>query len=370
MLRAPAQLRRQRPRNIWDPVPRVNDDVAILTKCGVIQRVAHWRSLRGLTSLEVLAQDSLDVVFGPPMPTSHDARICAALTRNHARTFAFASTFLPKRKQRGTFALYAFCRRADDLVDRVESDRSAHHARVDLAQYRGDLAAALAGDSDDAAFRELAWTVREFGVPVAVLNELLDGIERDLTPPAYRTWDELRSYAEGVASSVGEMLVHVFGASQANSVAAVRFARTLGVAMQLTNILRDVGEDARRGRCYLPHDDLASFGLTHDAVLAGDVNPRDPSWRRFVKFQITRARELYREGERGIELLSADSRRCTWICAAGYAAILGAIERNEFDSFTMRAHVSRWDQVRLVLGTFGVPDAIVPPQASGHTAAG
>jgi phytoene synthase len=140
--------------------------------------------------------------------------------------------------------------------------------------------------------------------------------------------------------------------------------------MQLTNILRDVGEDARRGRCYLPHEELASFGLTHEAILAEEVDSRDPAWRRFVRFQIDRARELYREGARGIPLLAADARRCTWICAAGYAAILGAIERNAFDSFTMRAHVSRWDQVRLVLGTFAVPDAIVPPQASGHTAAG
>jgi len=306
------------------------------------------------------------------MPTSHDARICAALTRKHARTFAFASTFLPERKQRGAFALYAFCRCADDLVDRVEADRSAQHARVDLAQYRARLKSALAGHADDGAFRELAWTVNEFGVPAAVLKELLDGIERDLTPPAYHTWDELRGYAEGVASSVGEMLVHVFGVSGGHAGAAVRHARTLGVAMQLTNILRDVGEDARRGRCYLPKDELADFGLTQEAVLAGVVNPRDQAWRRFVKFQIARARELYRDGARGIQLLSADSRRCTWICAAGYAAILGAIERIEFDTFTTRAHVSRWDQVRLVLGTFGVSDAIVPaaPQPSGHTAAG
>ena len=306
------------------------------------------------------------------MPTSHDARICAALTRKHARTFAFASTFLPERKQRGAFALYAFCRRADDLVDRVEADRSAQHARVDLAQYRARLRSALAGHADDGAFRELAWTVNEFGVPAAVLKELLDGIERDLTPPAYHTWDELRGYAEGVASSVGEMLVHVFDVSGGHAGAAVRHARTLGVAMQLTNILRDVGEDARRGRCYLPKDELADFGLTQEAVLAGAVNPRDQAWRRFVKFQIARARELYRDGARGIQLLSADSRRCTWICAAGYAAILGAIERIEFDTFTTRAHVSRWDQVRLVLGTFGVSDAIVPaaPQPSGHTATG
>lgn len=304
------------------------------------------------------------------MQPSHDARICAALTRKLARTFAFASTFLPERKQRGAFALYAFCRRADDLVDRVEADRTTHRAPLEFAQYRERLDAALAGCADDGAFRELAWTVGEFGIPSTVLKELLDGIERDLTPTNYRTWDELRRYAEAVASSVGEMLVYVFGTSHPPSVgAAVRYARTLGVAMQLTNILRDVGEDARRGRCYLPHEEMARFGLAQEAILAGDVDPREPSWRRFVKFQIARARELYQDGARGIALLSADSRRCTWICAAGYAAILGAIERNEFDTFTTRAHVSRWDRVRLVFGTFGLPDAVVP-QPSGHTATG
>lgn len=303
--------------------------------------------------------------------TSPDARICAALTRKHARTFAFASTYLPERKQRAAFALYAFCRRADDLVDRLEVDRTPAHAREELASYRGRLELALKGRADDAAFRELAWTVKEFAVPRAALVELLDGIGRDLTPPAYATWDQLRAYAEGVASSVGEMLVHVFGTAHRQNVdGAVRFARTLGVAMQLTNILRDVGEDARRGRCYLPQDELTVFGLTQEAVLAGEIDAADSAWRRFMKFQIARARALYRDGARGIELLAADSRRCTWICAAGYAAILGAIERNGYDPFTTRAHVSRWDQLRLVLGTFGVHDAIVPPLTSSRTAAG
>lgn len=305
------------------------------------------------------------------MPTSHDARFCAALTRKHARTFAFASSFLPPRKQRGAFALYAFCRRADDLVDRVEADRTIQHARQELSLYRRRLTTALAGEADDAAFRELAWTVNEFGIPASVLQELLDGIERDLTPPTYRTWDELSAYAEAVASSVGEMLVYVFGLGPGASLqAAVRHARTLGVAMQLTNILRDVGEDARRGRCYLPKEELAAFGLSHDDVLAEALSPRDPSWRRFVKFQIVRARELYREGARGIQLLARDARRCTSICAAGYAGILGAIEHNEYDTFSTRAHVSRWSQVRLVLGTFGLADAVVPARASGQTAAG
>lgn len=279
---------------------------------------------------------------------------------------------MPVRKQRGAFALYTFCRRADDIVDRVAADRTVQHARRELAQYRTRLAAALAGEADDAAFRELAWTAREFGVPTPVLDELLDGIGRDLTPSVYRSWDELRGYAEGVASSVGEMLVHVFGTAPTHRAIgqAVGYARTLGVAMQLTNILRDVGEDAARGRCYLPVEDLERFGLARADVLQRQIDARDPAWRRLLKLEIARARALYREGERGIALLAPDARRCTWICSAGYAAILGAIERNGFDTFRVRARVSRWEQARIVLGSWWSPDAASTSQTTGYTAAG
>ncbi len=304
-------------------------------------------------------------------PMLADARVCAELTRKHARTFAAASTFLPARKQRGAFALYAFCRQADDIVDRMDGARTSRQANEDLAAYRERLAAALrgqAGQADDAVFREVAWTASEFAVPEAVLVELLDGIGRDLTPTVYRTWDELRAYAEGVASSVGEMLVHVFGTAHSRGVrASVGFARTLGVAMQLTNILRDVGEDATRGRCYLPSDDLERFGLSRDDVLCGRVDPSGVRWQRFMKCEIARARELYGDGARGIPLLALDARQCTWICAAGYGAILAAIERNQYDTFSIRARVSRWEQTRIALGAWFAPDAVVSRQLTGYS---
>ncbi|MGQ0642017.1 MAG: phytoene/squalene synthase family protein [Gemmatimonadaceae bacterium] len=291
--------------------------------------------------------------------------MCAELTRKHARTFALASTFLPAHKQRAAFALYTFCRRADDIVDRIDADRTAHVARAELIEYRARLTSALDGHPADAAFRELAWAIAEFTIPRAVLEELLAGLESDLTPTAYASWDDVRRYAEGVASSVGEMLVYVLGTPQTRGVApAIRFARTLGLAMQLTNILRDVGEDARRGRCYLPDEDLARFGIARDDVLHSRIDPRGVEWQRFVRFQIARARELYREGARGIALLAADARRCTWICAAGYGAILAAIERNGYDTFATRARVSRWEQTRIVLGTWVSRDAVVTPPAT------
>lgn len=303
--------------------------------------------------------------------TSHssDARVCAELTRKHARTFARASSFLPARKQRAAFALYAFCRRADDIVDRIDVDRQVQSARADLAAQRARLDAALNGEADDAVFRELGWAITEFRIPAAVLRELLDGLSRDLTPGFYESWDDLRRYAAGVASSVGEMLVYVFGTTQARALEpAIRFARTLGVAMQLTNVLRDVGEDARRGRCYLPSEDLARFDLDREDVLNLRVNTSGSAWQRFARFQIARARELYREGARGIALLAPDARRCTWLCAAGYGAILNAIERNHYDTFSTRARVSRWDQTRIVLGTWASPDAVVASRRTASTA--
>lgn len=244
--------------------------------------------------------------------------------------------------------MYAFCRTADDLVDIAaphEGRRSAERLRayreaVESALRESELSDRL---SADPVLRELAWAVRRFGVPASAIHELLDGIGRDLVPTTYDTWSALASYAEGVASSVGEMCAAVFGVphGEGERQRAVGYARTLGVAMQLTNILRDVGEDARRGRCYLPGEDLAAFGFTPREVLAGDVRTRWDRWRAFMAFEIARARALYDDAFPGIALLHADAQPCALACATGYAGILSALERQDFDSLSRRARVPR-----------------------------
>ena len=270
------------------------------------------------------------------------------VARRHARTFTLASRFLPPAKRRAAHAVYAFCRTADDIVDlAAPGDDSA----AALARYRGRLDAALHGDPDDAVFRELARAVDDFGIPGATLHDLLRGIGRDLEPESYASWHALASYCEGVASTVGEMCAHVFGVEGGTSsvAAAIRYARTLGVAMQLTNILRDVGEDAARGRCYLPDDELAAFGLTRQEVLAGAVElPGDERWRPLMAFQIGRARALYEAAVPGIALLAQDARRCAAACALGYAAILDAIETRSYDTITQRARVGTTARVALL----------------------
>ncbi len=298
-----------------------------------------------------------------------DARECARIVRVHARTFHVASWLLPPEKRRAANALYAFCRVADDMVDAAQVAGTAAIARR-LAEYERELERALAGRPDGPIFRELRRVLDEYAVPAHILRELLAGVARDLRPVRYDTWKELVVYCEGVASTVGEMCTYVFGVSggPATRERALRYARTLGVAMQLTNILRDVGEDARRGRCYLPAEDLAAFGLTADDVLHNEHLARDERWRPFMAFAVGRARSLYEAAAPGIALLSPDAQRCTSACATGYAAILGAIERLGYDTLSQRAHLSATERGAVLWRAWRQP-ALTAPAAPQQPAA-
>ena len=272
-----------------------------------------------------------------------DAQVAADVVRRHARTFSLAARLLPPEKRRAAFALYAFCRVADDLVDVAATGGDTAAVRRTLDECDERLCAAHRGEpAVDPVLRELQRAVQAYGVPLEVLRGLVAGVRRDLEPVRYRNWAELAVYCEGVASTVGEMCTHVFGVpgGSAARAKALRYARTLGIAMQLTNILRDVGEDAARGRCYLPADDLALFDLTPGEVLAGRLRARDARWRAFMTFQIGRARALYAMAQPGIALLAPDAQRCAIACSTGYAGILGAIEALGFDSLQHRAHLS------------------------------
>jgi 15-cis-phytoene synthase len=268
-----------------------------------------------------------------------DAAYCRQIVRTHARTFWLASHFLGAEKRRSTFALYAFCRVADDLVDLAGPLPLEVTARR-LEELRRSLHEALAGRPSGPMFRELYRAVSRHDVPSSILSELLDGIASDCSPRRFSSWAELHRYCEGVASTVGEMCTYVFGVVGDGRVRerALEHARTLGVAMQLTNILRDVGEDARNGRCYLPDDDLALFGLSRDEVLVG-VPAGDVRWIGLMRFQIERARALYESATPGIALLAPDARRCAAACATGYAGILRVIEENGYDTFSARARL-------------------------------
>jgi phytoene synthase len=283
--------------------------------------------------------------------TMQDARYCELLTRKHARTFSLASLLLPLEKRRGTYALYAFCRVADDLVDRADelADRGALRGQLD--GLRRVLDVALSGHGSDPVSRELAWAINRFSVPASALHELLDGVATDISLRRWDSWTELLAYCEGVAGCVGEMCTAVMGvqAGTAQRPTAVAHARALGVAMQLTNILRDIGEDAQRDRCYLPTEELREFGFSPRDVLDGTALLKRERWRGLMRHQIARARQYYETASPGIRMLDVDAQRCASACAAGYARILDVIERNGYDTFTRRARLG-WSERALVLG--------------------
>ena len=251
---------------------------------------------------------------------------CSLLTRHHSRTFSMATSLLPVAKRNASRALYAFCRICDDIVDRPDGEPSGV---LEMWRYRVQTP----HPTDDDVLIAWADAREKFHIPAGYVDQLIDGVKRDLTQSRYATFGELAEYAYGVASTVGLMSMHIIGYT---SEQAVPYAVRLGVALQMTNILRDVGEDWRAGRLYLPHEELSEFGLTEHDIDSGIVDDR---WRRFMRFQIQRNRALYQESWRGIELLNKDGRFA--IAAAGrlYEAILSDIERNDYDVFSRRAYV-------------------------------
>lgn len=266
---------------------------------------------------------------------------CEAITAEYSRSFYLASGLLPDEKRRAMRVLYAFCRVADNLAD--------EQVEQPAAKLR-DLRMGVAGPVEAVSGPVLtAWaTVRErYQIPLCYAEQLLDGVECDLVQRRYQTFEDLSVYCYGVASTVGLMSMHITGFSGKQ---AIPYAIKLGVALQLTNILRDVGEDWQAGRLYLPLDDLAAFGLSEQDVAAGSVNQR---WREFMCFQIARARRLYAQSMPGIAMLHPDGRLAVAAAAMLYRGILNDIEAHDFDVFNRRAFVSRGRKLGLLLRAFG-----------------
>ena len=265
-------------------------------------------------------------------------RYCAAITALHSRSFDLAMYLLPRPKRRAMRALYAFCRVTDDIVDSplasaVPTLAGWHEATIQASPPSGNPVA-------------MAWadTRARFRIPIHLAEQLIDGVARDLRQNRYATFGDLVTYAYGVASTVGLMSMYIIGFAGRETVPHMV---KLGVALQITNILRDVGEDLHQGRIYLPADELASYDLTERDLFLGKVDSR---WRSFMRFQIARNRRLYAEAWPGIALLDVDGRFAVAAAADFYRAILHDIERHDYDVFSRRAHVSAWGKLRRLPG--------------------
>jgi len=271
--------------------------------------------------------------------TAFDA--ARAICQRHAKSFYFASKFLPGPKRDAAYAVYAFCRLMDDAVDESPDPHR------ELGAFLQTLDAVYAGEVPQQKNLEATHAVHAFvstkdryEIPKAYFVDLAEGCRMDLTVTRYATWPELEKYCYHVAGVVGLVMSCVFGLSRDSARAQ---AVQMGNAMQLTNILRDIKEDWARGRIYLPQEDLLRFGYTEDDLSRGVVND---AFVDLMKFEIARAKNLFNTGATGLQYLQGTSSRLTASAMAViYSGILGAIEKQGYDVFSRRAGISKLQKV-------------------------
>lgn len=286
-----------------------------------------WRAAgTAVAPSQVADEETLDVAYA----------YCDEITAQHSRSFHLASSLLPLEKQRAVRALYAFCRISDDIIDQ-QADNTKVEDQMRMWQHN---AFSNHPPTDDLAALAWADARQRYHIPVRYAEQLIEGVSRDLHQTRYQTFDDLATYCYSVASTVGLMSMHITGFSGPE---AVPYAVKLGLALQLTNILRDVGEDWQRGRLYLPQEELADFDLSEAGIAAGVVDER---WRRFMRFQIARNRQLYAEAWQGIQLLNQDGRFSIAAAAGLYRAILEDIEAHDYNVFNRRSYVSTWGKLK------------------------
>lgn len=284
------------------------------------------------------------------------------MAKEHARNFYYAFRTLPAPKRRAIYAAYATCRLWDDIAD---DDAPLSEKRRLFAETRRTLAATVAGPHDEAdmdhsqhvppEFIALANATSTFGIPMRYYDEILEGVESDLVKDRFANFVELRDYCYKVASVVGLICIEVFGYDDPR---AEEYAVDMGIALQLTNILRDIDEDAGRDRIYLPQDELAEFGYSEEDLKNRVVNEQ---FRSLMRYQVDRARSYYERSRPLFDMVELESRTCLRVLHEAYAAILDRIEQSDFDVYSQRIGLSTGEKLlitaRLWLGSavLGIP---------------
>jgi phytoene synthase len=281
--------------------------------------------------------------------------VCKGITRTAAKNFYYAFLVLPRRKREALCAVYAFMRRCDDITD--DPSLSLTERRHKLEIWLDELHHAQQGQpTDDAILLALTDAQRRHAIPAGLLDELAHGTAMDVeeseaalqspdTPGLtiqYKTFEDLRVYCYRVASVVGLVCIHVFGYRDP---AAEELAESCGLAFQMTNIIRDVKEDASMGRVYLPEEDLAKFGLSA-SELGGTVDPA--RFRPLLAFEADRAREFYAAGDQLIPYVSEDSRPALWVLITIYRGLLERIAEKQYDVFTSKVALSTTEKLRVL----------------------
>ncbi|WP_309572219.1 phytoene/squalene synthase family protein [Deinococcus sp.] len=274
------------------------------------------------------------MISAPAAPATLQEAVayCRDVTRAHSKTFYLGSRFFPARQRQAVWAVYAACRDGDDIADETGGDR----AQAALADWWTRTQRAFQGTPGaHPVDHALAWATRTYDIPLSAFHELHDGLLMDVRGHTFEDMDDLTLYCRRVAGVVGFMIAPISGYHGGER--TLDYALKLGQAMQLTNILRDVGEDLARGRVYLPRTVMARHGVTRTTLDAGTVTPE---YRAMMLELSALAREWYAQGRRGIPLLHGSARLAVATAARAYEGILDDLARNDFDNFGHRAHVS------------------------------
>lgn len=266
------------------------------------------------------------------------------LTAQWAKSFYFSARFFPKEKRWATYAVYGFCRYSDNLIDNPRN-RPKQQLISEVACFRRELRLAYRwGESEHPILKPYILVAKKYGIPIEYPLDLLKGVEMDIEATRYQNFDDLYVFCYRVASVVGLMMTHIMGYKDDR---AFEYAEKLGVAMQLTNILRDVKEDKEMGRIYLPLDELQQFGLTEADVLNENFNDQ---FRRLIKFQVDRAHQYYLEAQAGIPMLNTDSQFAIYSASKIYQGILRKIEARGYNPFLGRVYVPFGKKLLILMG--------------------
>ena len=265
------------------------------------------------------------------------------ITRREAKNFYYAFLTLPQERRRAIYVAYAFCRYCDDAVDTAES---VDQKMATLQSLHASLNDAYTGRTSDPLFLALADVADRHDIPEEYFKQVIHGVESDLTKVRYQDFEELRGYCYQVASVVGLICLQIFGYKDDS---AREHAIDLGLAMQLTNIARDIQEDLGFGRIYLPQDEIARFGYSEEALEAGIVNE---SFINLMRFQAQRARGYFDSGFKLLPYLSPRSRACPAVMGQLYSKVLQRIEEAEFDVFQHRISLSKTEKLRVTAQTW------------------
>ncbi len=283
-------------------------------------------------------------ITDPLLRASYEA--CRRLNARHGKTYYLATLLLPAWKRPYVHALYGFARYADEIVDDLASTLSdAEKADWLIGWGERFVADVRAGGSDHEISRAVVDTVRRWDIPLQHAEDFLASMRMDLTVTEYATYADLMGYVHGSAAVIGLEMVPVLGPLVPREVAEP-YAADLGVAFQLSNFIRDVGEDLQRGRVYLPQEDLAVFGVTREHLAHGVV---DGPVRRLLAFEVARTREVYRSAAQGVRLLHPSSRPCIETALALYGGILDEVEAADYDVLSRRVSVGPGRRARVAV---------------------